>query len=83
MQSIAKHYGVSVKQILASSSLKSNRVKAGQLLTISSVSEDTKASKHQARESRTGKSGHEKTSSSHIKSKSHTKSTSVKHKHHK
>lgn len=88
MQSIAKHYGVSVKQIMASSSLKSNRVKAGQLLTISSAADDTKASKHEARETRTGKSGHGKTSSSHIKSsrikgKSHTKTASVKHKHHK
>ncbi|HSH54599.1 MAG TPA: LysM peptidoglycan-binding domain-containing protein [Methylotenera sp.] len=34
MQAIAKRYGVSVKQIMASNSLKSNRVKAGQLLTI-------------------------------------------------
>jgi membrane-bound lytic murein transglycosylase D len=34
MQSIAKRYGVSVKQIMASNSLKSNRVKVGQLLTI-------------------------------------------------
>lgn len=88
MQSIAKHYGVSVKQIMASSSLKSNRVKAGQLLTISTAADDTKASKHEIRETRTGKSGHGKTSSSHIKSsrikgKSHTKTASVKHKHHK
>ena len=80
--------GVSVKQIMASSSLKSNRVKAGQLLTISTAAEDTKASKHQARETRSGKSVHGKTSSSHIKSsrikgKSHTRTASVKHKHHK
>ena len=34
MQAIAKRYGVSVKQIMASNSLKNNRVKAGQLLTI-------------------------------------------------
>jgi membrane-bound lytic murein transglycosylase D len=34
MQSIAKRYGVSVKQIMAANSLKSNRVKVGQLLTI-------------------------------------------------
>jgi membrane-bound lytic murein transglycosylase D len=88
MQSIAKHYGVSVKQIMASSSLKSHRVKAGQLLTIFPAADDTKASKHEARETRTGKSRHGKTSSSHIKSsringKSRTKTASVKHKHHK
>lgn len=34
LQLIAKRYGVSVKQIVASNSLKNNRVKAGQLLTI-------------------------------------------------
>ncbi len=42
MQSIAKRYGVSVKQIMASNSLKNNRVKAGQLLTIKSVVTNTK-----------------------------------------
>lgn len=35
MQSIAKRYGVSIKQIMAENSLKSNRVKAGQTLKIS------------------------------------------------
>ena len=34
MASIAKRYGVSVKQIMAANSLKSSRVKAGQLLDI-------------------------------------------------
>jgi membrane-bound lytic murein transglycosylase D len=34
MQAIAKHYGVSVKQILAANSLKNSQVKAGQLLNI-------------------------------------------------
>lgn len=37
LQSIAKHYGVSVKQIVASNSLKNNRVQAGQLLTIKTI----------------------------------------------
>ncbi len=88
MQSIAKHYGVSVKQIMASSSLKNNRVKTGQLLTIASATDDAKASKHQAKGTRTGKNGHGKALNSHIKSsrlkgKSHTKTASVKHKHHK
>lgn len=35
LQSIAKRYGVSVKQIMAENSLKTNRVKAGQSLSIS------------------------------------------------
>jgi len=35
MQSIATRYGVSVKQIMAENSLKSNRLKAGQVLNIS------------------------------------------------
>lgn len=34
MQSIAKRYGVSVKQIMVANSLKTNRLKAGQLLNI-------------------------------------------------
>jgi membrane-bound lytic murein transglycosylase D len=34
MQSIAKYYGVSVKQILAANSLRNSKVKAGQLLNI-------------------------------------------------
>lgn len=70
MQSIAKHYGVSVKQIMASSSLKNNRVKTGQLLTITTATNSTKTSKHQI------KSGH-------IKRKPKSKSASAKHKHHR
>lgn len=42
LQSIAKRYGVSVKQIMATNSLKTHRVKAGQLLAISTeVAEKT------------------------------------------
>lgn len=37
MLAIAKHYGVSVKQIMTSNSLKNNRVTAGQLLTIKTL----------------------------------------------
>ncbi len=44
LQSIAKHYGVSVKQITASNSLKNNRVQAGQILTIKTL-EPSKSTK--------------------------------------
>ena len=37
MQSIAKRYGVSVKQIMAANSLNNSRVNAGQLLTIKTI----------------------------------------------
>ena len=93
MQSIAKHYGVSVKQIMASSSLKSNKVKTGQILTISVSDSDEKVSKHQSNKKSAGKISHGKSSkshsnanltkSSHIKKKSSTKTTAIKHKHHK
>ncbi|MEI8363300.1 MAG: transglycosylase SLT domain-containing protein [Betaproteobacteria bacterium] len=63
MQSIAKHYGVTVKQIMASSALKNNRVKAGQLLTIAS-NENEKTSKHQTKEQSSGKNSLAKSSKS-------------------
>lgn len=46
MQSIAKHYGVSVKQIMAANSLKSNRLKAGQLLNINSKTTKSASNKN-------------------------------------
>ncbi|MEO6117891.1 MAG: LysM peptidoglycan-binding domain-containing protein [Methylotenera sp.] len=42
MQTIANRYGVSVKQIMASNSLKNSRVNAGQVLTIKNVVTNTK-----------------------------------------
>ena len=45
MQSIAKRYGVSVKQIMASNSLKNSQVKAGQLLSITTATTKAKKSK--------------------------------------
>ncbi len=93
MQSIAKHYGVSVKQIMASSLLKSNKVKVGQMLTISTSDSDEKVSKHQSNKKSAEEISHGKSSkshsntnlikSSHIKKKSSTKTTAIKHKHHK
>lgn len=41
MQTIANRYGVSVKQIMASNSLKNSRVNAGQVLTIKNVVTNT------------------------------------------
>lgn len=93
MQSIAKHYAVSVKQIMAANSLKNSRVKAGQLLSISSANVDKKISKSQAKHNTSGRSPKAKalkakasksvSKSSRVKSKKGTKSSSVKHKHHK
>lgn len=96
MQAIAKHYGVSVKKIMTANSLKNNRVKAGQLLTISTAKEDEKATKRQAKQSDSGKNSKAKASKSasksaskasskksRVKTKTGTKSSTVKHKHHK
>lgn len=41
MQTIANRYGVSVKQIMVSNSLKNSRINAGQLLTIKTIVEKT------------------------------------------
>lgn len=96
MQAIAKHYGVSVKQIMTVNSLKNNRVKAGQLLTIASAKEDEKTSKRQVKQSDSSKNSKAKASKSasksaskasskksRVKTKTSTKSSTVKHKHHK
>ncbi|MDP1521922.1 MAG: transglycosylase SLT domain-containing protein [Methylotenera sp.] len=50
MQVIAKRYDVSIKQIIASNSLKNNHVKAGQLLTILRDATDTSNTKKQIKE---------------------------------
>ncbi|MDP1658556.1 MAG: transglycosylase SLT domain-containing protein [Methylotenera sp.] len=55
MQTIAKQYGVSIKQVIASNSLKSNHVKAGQLLSINHDSADTSNAKKQTKEKTTEK----------------------------
>lgn len=83
IQSIAKKYGVSVKQITASNALKNNRVKAGQTLSI--VVTDRKAEKQQnkanGKKSNTKKaSGSTKSSRKQVKSKSAKVTT--KHKRH-
>ncbi len=55
IQTIAKRYGVSVKQIMASNALKSTRVKVGQSLSIESASKKTTrtASNNQADKKKT------------------------------
>lgn len=55
MQSIAKRYSVSVKDIMKSSSLKSSRIKAGQLLTINTVTSDATDAKYQVKSKSTDK----------------------------
>ncbi len=54
LQSIAKHYGVSVKQITASNSLKNNRVQAGHILTIK-ILEPSKTTKTASNNNHTAK----------------------------
>lgn len=48
MATIAKRYGVSVKQIMAANSLKTNRVKAGQVLSIN-IAEDSNTNTNKAK----------------------------------
>jgi membrane-bound lytic murein transglycosylase D len=88
MQIIAKRYGVSVKQIMASNSLKNNRVKTGQLLTISKETADSVQPKGQTNSKQSNKkmsdkniNKHTKTSSKQVTSK--RKAASTKHAHHK
>lgn len=50
MTSIAKRYGVSVKQIMAANSLKSSRVRTGQLLDIS-ITDDNNSTKSKTKSS--------------------------------
>lgn len=98
MQSIAKHYGVSIKQIMLANSLKNKRVRVGQVLNIAEAHEDEKTSKATSKtqlknerlsKNVKGKSSKLSTKNSHAKSKvgvKHkvaTKASSVKHKHHK
>jgi len=55
MQSIAKHYGVSVKQIMTANSLKTSRVKAGQLLSINTETAKKSTSKQAENNKKTNK----------------------------
>jgi len=80
MQSIAKRYSVSVKDIMKSSSLKSSRIKAGQLLTINTVTSDAPEAKHQVKSKSTGKRVNVRINNSQTKSKA--KSTKTKKKRH-
>lgn len=88
MQMIAKHYGVSVKQIMAANSLKKSQVKSGQVLTISKMTEDAV----QAKQATTDKKVNKKTSGKHVNTHARTsttkttskhKATAKKHAHHK
>lgn len=80
MQSIAKRYSVSVKDIMKSSSLKSSRIKAGQLLTINTVTSDATDAKYQVKSKSTGKRVKVRINNSQTKSK--VKSTKTKKKRH-
>ena len=80
MQSIAKRYSVSVKDIMKSSSLKSSRIKAGQLLTINSVKSDATDAKYQVKSKSSGKRVNVRINNGQTKSKA--KSTKSKKKRH-
>lgn len=88
MQIIAKRYNVSVKQILASNSLKNSRVKTGQLLTISKETADSVQSNGQTNSKQSNKkmsdkniNKHTKTSAKQVTSK--RKAANTKRAHHK
>ena len=87
MQTIAKRYGVSVKQIMASNSLKNSRVKIGQLLTISKKTADSVQSKGQTNSKQSNKKMSDKNINKHTitssKATSKRKAASTKRTHHK
>lgn len=70
MQTIAKRYGVSVKQIMASNSLKNSRVKIGQLLTISKETADSVQSKGQTNNKQSNKKMSDKNINKHTQTSS-------------
>lgn len=81
IQTIAKHYDVSVKQIMAANSLKNYKLKAGQTIKLGAEVEDAPSSKHgskgKAKEKNSDRSSSKKNSSKHAtKSKSDKKSNS-------
>ena len=85
MQSIAKQYGVSTKQIMKTNALKSTHVKVGQVLTIEIVS--SKTAKKQSHHQSIGKKSKLKKTSARTKSnrkqvKSSAAKAAAKHKRH-
>jgi membrane-bound lytic murein transglycosylase D len=75
MQSIAKHYGLSLKQIMASNSLKNNKVKIGQTLKVGSETVSAKSTKHELNSKPKGKISNKKTGTNRANGKkSNTKS---------
>jgi membrane-bound lytic murein transglycosylase D len=88
MQTIAKRYGVSVKQIMASNSLKNSHVKIGQLLTISKETADSVQSKGQTNSKQSNKKMSDKNINKHTQTSSKQaaskrKPASTKRTHHK
>ncbi len=80
MQSIAKHYDVSVKQIMASNSLKNNKVKIGQVLKVGTetISTRQELSTNSKGKKSNSKASIRKTSSKKLNGKSSTKSKGTK-----
>ena len=88
MQIIAKRYDVSVKQIMASNSLKNSRVKTGQLLTISKETADSVQSKGPTNSKQSNKKMSDKNINKHAKTSakqviSKRKAANTKRAHHK
>jgi membrane-bound lytic murein transglycosylase D len=80
IQSIAKHYGVSVKQILAANSLRNNKVKVGQVLTVNSAAANVASNIHVAKYKSKGKNiSDKKTGFKKISSKKSNKRTNRSH----
>ncbi|OIQ89566.1 membrane-bound lytic murein transglycosylase D precursor [mine drainage metagenome] len=82
--SIAKKYHVSIKQITASNSLKNNRVKAGQILTIEVIETKIEESQHSktSRKQPSARKASSTTKSGHKKIKSKSEKIAAKHKRH-
>lgn len=93
MQTIAKRYGINVKQIMALNSMKNNTVKVGQVLSINQELENTVSTKQQlktndknsnrkitnTKKSSTKKTTHNKTKTSLASAKNKTAITKKKH----
>jgi membrane-bound lytic murein transglycosylase D len=78
MQSIAKHYGLNLKQIMASNSLKNNKVKIGQILKVGTETVSAKSSKHELNSKSKGKYSIKKTDAKKVNGKNSNTKASAK-----
>jgi membrane-bound lytic murein transglycosylase D len=78
MQSIAKHYGLNLKQIMTSNSLKSNKVKIGQNLKVGTETVSAKSTKHGLNSKSKGNNSNKKTGTKKANGKKSNTKTSAK-----